>query len=298
VEEKLKENVSVKDFNATGDGTTNDASAIQTALDSGSGYITVPGGTYNIGTAGIRIPPSVHGFIMREDATLLYRGKNVAVLIDGGPYGAAYTIAIRRVTAEWDTGEDSSSIGIQFRNVEFSKLTANMVSNFHTGIQMLGDAKGCVENQLYLNLINDNQIGLHLLSKNKGWSNQNLILGGGISISSSHKARLPGTIYVRLDPGTNGNTFINTDLENGQAERTLDVYGSGNIFENLRFEANGPGSIVFHQGADYNIMLGGYFSSGTFDNVVDDDGLANLFFGFAQLAVTSPANPKHRTPLR
>lgn len=46
VERKLKDNVSVKDFGAIGDGTTIDSTAIQAALDSGAKSVYLPPGTY------------------------------------------------------------------------------------------------------------------------------------------------------------------------------------------------------------------------------------------------------------
>ena len=51
VDSKLKETVSVKDFGAVGDGTTNDASAIQAAIDTGKGTIFFPAGTYLVNTS-------------------------------------------------------------------------------------------------------------------------------------------------------------------------------------------------------------------------------------------------------
>jgi hypothetical protein len=48
VDSKLKDVVSVKDFGATGDGTTNDTAAIQAALDSGATEVIIPPGTYSI----------------------------------------------------------------------------------------------------------------------------------------------------------------------------------------------------------------------------------------------------------
>lgn len=55
---KLSEFVSVKDFGALGDGTTDDTSAIQSALNSGISTIFVPPGTYYI-TSTISIPANV-----------------------------------------------------------------------------------------------------------------------------------------------------------------------------------------------------------------------------------------------
>jgi len=48
IKDKLGETVSVKDFGAVGDGVTDDAAAIQAAIDSGAGVIVFPTATYNI----------------------------------------------------------------------------------------------------------------------------------------------------------------------------------------------------------------------------------------------------------
>lgn len=53
VSTKLQELVSVKDFGATGDGTTDDTSALQLAINSGASQLYWPAGTYMVGAAGI-----------------------------------------------------------------------------------------------------------------------------------------------------------------------------------------------------------------------------------------------------
>ena len=58
VQAKLEESVSVKDFGATGDGTTDDTVTIQAALNSGAKKILIPTGTYKC-TAKITIPTNV-----------------------------------------------------------------------------------------------------------------------------------------------------------------------------------------------------------------------------------------------
>lgn len=57
VQAKLRESVSVKDFGAVGDGVTNDAAAIQLAVNAATANQTVyfPPGTYAVGSAGIAV---------------------------------------------------------------------------------------------------------------------------------------------------------------------------------------------------------------------------------------------------
>jgi len=55
---KLKETVSVLDFGAKGDGTTNDTTAIQNAVNSGAGIVHFPQGSYLI-SAPIQLPAGI-----------------------------------------------------------------------------------------------------------------------------------------------------------------------------------------------------------------------------------------------
>jgi hypothetical protein len=56
VQSKLREVVSVKDFGATGNGTTNDTFAIQLALNSGAKQVNFPDGTYLVSAIGNYAP--------------------------------------------------------------------------------------------------------------------------------------------------------------------------------------------------------------------------------------------------
>ena len=58
VQLKLQESVSVKDFGAVGDGSTDDTTAFQTAVLSGASQVLIPTGTYLCDK--INIPPYVH----------------------------------------------------------------------------------------------------------------------------------------------------------------------------------------------------------------------------------------------
>lgn len=70
VEAKLRESVSVKDFGAVGNGTTDDTSAINLALASGAKRVFVPEGTYKI-TDTISVPSGVKLFGAGKGITVL-----------------------------------------------------------------------------------------------------------------------------------------------------------------------------------------------------------------------------------
>jgi len=67
VADKLLDTVSVKDFGAKGDGTTDDTAAIQTALTSGLGRLSVPDGTYKI-TSTLDLPTFTANMILEFSA--------------------------------------------------------------------------------------------------------------------------------------------------------------------------------------------------------------------------------------
>ena len=82
VQTKLRETVSVKDFGAVGDGVTDDTAAIQAAIDSGAGAVSIPAGTYLIGSA-ISLTRPVKLVGDGQSATNLHRNYSPVADTDG-----------------------------------------------------------------------------------------------------------------------------------------------------------------------------------------------------------------------
>ena len=88
VTNKLQESVSVKDFGAVGDGTTNDTTAIQNALDSAwtnRQDVFIPGGTYLV--TGLTLPGTYPTLDQRDHAIRIYGqayGNPFSTLNTGG----------------------------------------------------------------------------------------------------------------------------------------------------------------------------------------------------------------------
>jgi hypothetical protein len=81
VQEKLRETVSVKDFGAVGDGTTNDSTAFSLAINAisaaGGGTLYVPEGVYKITS---KIYKTVSNITIRGDGMPWYNGSSTALV--------------------------------------------------------------------------------------------------------------------------------------------------------------------------------------------------------------------------
>ena len=77
LQNKLRDTVSVKDFGATGNGSTDDTAAIQAALDSGAKTVFCPNGTYKVSST-LYIPGDVAG----TSVSLIGDGSNTIINAD------------------------------------------------------------------------------------------------------------------------------------------------------------------------------------------------------------------------
>ena len=97
----------VKGYGAKGDGTTDDATAIQSAIDaagaSGGGTVYIPKGTYLIGTT-LNLPSNVHVLGEGKDVTILRDhenlGPNRIFFVQGTPENMVKNISFRGVTIQ------------------------------------------------------------------------------------------------------------------------------------------------------------------------------------------------------
>ena len=86
VHQKLQETVSVKDFGATGDGTTDDTSAIQAALNAGqNGAVYFPTGTYIVSSA-LTVNSFTHVFGSGYNAVIKTNSATANIFNIGGPF--------------------------------------------------------------------------------------------------------------------------------------------------------------------------------------------------------------------
>ena len=151
VQAKLRQTVSVMDFGAIGDGTTNDTTAIQTALNSGKKSIYFPSGTYVI-TSTLTVPKGVSLF-----------GSGYEVCILNG-YGLSNANAIFSLTGgdQFSTIDNftfkgqasgSKSIGISVNNGYYVNYTNLRFTNLSYGMYLDEAGSSLIQNCNFTNCL-------------------------------------------------------------------------------------------------------------------------------------------------
>jgi hypothetical protein len=135
VQAKLRQTVSVKDFGATGNGSTDDTAAIQAALNSGALSIYAPAGTYKVtSTINITRPVTFYGDGLANtifsqatnfDVFYIYDGVGVMLGVNMFNFGITNTQARASVT---------SGAGIKLYKVYFSQFSNITITNTYIGI--------------------------------------------------------------------------------------------------------------------------------------------------------------------
>lgn len=142
-------------FGASGDGKTNDAGAIQRAIDAvlakGEGTILVPPGTYRL-DKGLRVqapPPGGHNIsIVALGARLSYFGEGVALSLlgSGGGAGGAH---IKVMGGQWEGR--SADVGILVRDMSRSQILYADLRHFDRGsaIRIENDRSFCEQTLVF-----------------------------------------------------------------------------------------------------------------------------------------------------
>lgn len=254
----------VKMAGAKGDGVTNDAAAINTALASGHNRIFAPCGTYVLGTTQITIPAGV-SFENPKCAVFTSAATAIAVLVTA-PYRQKISMVLQRTSIQWPS-TDSTSIGIKITDSQEGVYDLT-VSNFNQNILLTNVSNDSTNNQFDHIESQDGKIGVHLLPAGGFATSQNNFLyahirinGGGTTCPAG--SPVAGTKYIWHETGSdNQNTWVNPNLEGGCVAQSLRVAGKANNFYNPRFEANVASAVTLDAGTYYNLILNPDIDSG------------------------------------
>jgi hypothetical protein len=152
---KLQETVSVKDFGAVGDGVTDDTAAIQAAIDSNSGDVYFPTGTYKVSDT-ISVTRNLYGLtggrntgaVITTDGSL----SNQAIL----KINASYLLisGLRVIGSAGDVANLVTGIEISDTNAYGFILEKANVQNCYVGVKILTYIVSLIECKVVQNSTN------------------------------------------------------------------------------------------------------------------------------------------------
>lgn len=223
-------------FGAKGDGINNDYTSIKYCIEFISAFknTIILNCEYLINDT-INLPNNSN-LIFNGNASIIYDGDNVCLIIDTNCYINKLTIS-RKVLTQ---GLSKTGTGIKVLGVN-NLVNDISISDFNIGIYLLGDNKGCAYNKLSI-IILSNCVKYVVLetSGDSGYVNENIFNGGRFFISSSY-ANSEETYGIIVSTSNNhianSNKFIGCSLESLKRNITV-IDGRNNLFLGCRIESN------------------------------------------------------------
>jgi len=279
VESKLNEIVSVKDFGAVGDGTTDDTAAIQDAIDS-SLEVRIPIGTYKVTSSlSLREGSSVIGSGQISSVITFDPSSSISLFISSDTSSQINNITISDIKV---TGNSLALSAIDIKIVRHSQFTRlhltgfSLSSSFPIIIDGFSGTTGATSNHISSCDIQSNYNGIELTGISASASNANTISDSRIGINGD------GGICVKVGQYAETNVIDgNTLYSSGNNSKHIQCDGDRNRITDNRGEflntATGTTGIDFTSNSSYNrvkSMSEGnavtmYSDSGT-DNVIGD----------------------------
>lgn len=213
---KLRQIVSSLDFGAKWDGTTNDAAAIQAAIDAAAaigGEVTNPAGTANLGTTSLTIPTALDfGGVSKRATVFLYTGSGSGIKSKTPTTARLFGVNLHDFTIQ-NSGKPAGSIGLDFTGIDSSAIQRVRSVGFDTGVLYGGYQSGAggYRNRAFDNEFVGNNSGVVVINV----SNELLLAGNEISNNTN--------FGLDVQSG-NSVTSLHNDYEsNGTHVRTADA---------------------------------------------------------------------------
>jgi hypothetical protein len=264
IADKLGEALTVRDFGAAGDGTTDDRAAIQAAFTAAgqSGRLVVIGEGDHAVSGPVSLPASAAGLVMR--GRIVYGGMAAATVLTLGagsssPVQGKIWHGIRVARASQSSWTSESDIGVVLRSPADCDIRILEVSGFTIGVRVIAEGGTAAGTRLSLGRIANARIGLDLRSGNAAGLLAGLrIEGGRFSVGAAINPTME-RFGVRLSAAGGANRGSGSILLDGPSFSLsgvtaaaipflVETDGRGLTAREIRLD--GPGSIIArHTGA-------------------------------------------------
>jgi len=306
VQARLRDILSVKDFGAVGDGTTNDATAIQNAINAAAA-LPASGGSSGLGGisgATVYFPPGVYrinsGLTVTNGVKLVGNGERSSVI---NYYGSG--AAISNVTPGTRIGKigimemtiankASGTIGLDLNSVSYSEFASLWIDSFTTAVKMSSPTNGwSVYNRFY-------NVTSNLCTT-----------GFWLAPTSTNAHTFYACRYNTDTPNTNG---VGWFIENSNGNQIIACHGDmvsnntyfakltatgagftdGNVFWGNRIEGDNAYTtygISLGSNVQYSAVGGNYYTAIATAQVLTDSGYGNTLLdpAFAQSGIAATA---------
>ena len=285
--------VNVRAYGAVGDGVANDTAAINAAYSAaqaaGGAEVFFPPGTY--ATNDTIVCPSkctTHA----PQAIVLYTGSGIAFDVQGvwdtdagvnkGDNINVLPMVIRS-TLGWNSGADTTSVGIRVANRKMSTFFVRGIRFFYRGLVLESTTANTVCNTFHIGFISNNQYGIDFGTITPGWgTNQNQFIGGQVNIDSAYTAVSPRvSINMPNAAENNTNVFIGVNVEKNGQEKGVICASNENVFVNCRFEGGASTSGFITVSGNRNKFIGGAPTAAPtlpFETWISDTGFGNQYW--------------------
>jgi hypothetical protein len=255
VDDKLKETISVKDFGATGDGSTDDTAAIAAAIAATpiNGLLIFPSpGTYRT-TSTLLIQKNI-SIQMQGTSEINYvtAANTPAMLFDYPMNNVSLELSVNRATRNWSVGAD----GIVFYDIIDSDVKIRSMNSHYRGLALQGQpattfTSGSISyNRFTLGKVWNNKYGVHCEVISSSFINTNIFYNGRFTITTPVAAAMTEEAFGIYHKNAGTSVYYSPSIE-----------GEGNASYKFVF-------VYFDTGAKWNQIVNPYIEATTNSTVM------------------------------